>query len=123
MKSHSRLTQPNSISSYARTTIAAALLILGAAMFSIAASGGGGAATGKPNASTDNFQKSPALDKSSVIVQLKGDPLSTNSSTKPAQGKKIDFKSDKVKSCRAQLSAQRNDFKQWHHTYAHKAKV
>src|SRR5207244_9815702 len=37
--------------------------------------------------------------------------------------KKIDFKSDKVKSYRAQLSAQRNDFKQWLHTYAPKAKV
>src|SRR5205814_248254 len=123
MKSHSRLSQPNSISPYARTTVAAALLILGAAMFSIAASGGGGSGGSKPSASTDNFQKGPALDKSSVIVQLKGDPLSTNSSTKPAQGKKIDFKSDKVKSYRAQLSAQRNDFKQWLHTYAPKAKV
>src|SRR5437762_3414152 len=123
MKSYSRLTQPNSISSYARTTVAAALLILGVAMFSIAASGGGGSGGSKPSASTDNFQKGPALDKSSVIVQLKGDPLSTNSSTKPAQGKKIDFKSDKVKSYRAQLSAQRNDFKQWLHTYAPKAKV
>src|SRR6266496_501566 len=123
MKSHSRLAQPNSISSYARTAIAAALLILGATMFSIAASGGGSSGGSKPSASTDNFQKGPALDKSSVIVQLKGDPLSTNSSTKPAQGKKIDFKSDKVKSYRAQLSAQRNDFKQWLHTYAPKAKV
>src|SRR6059058_910245 len=123
MKSHSRLSQPNSISSYARTTVAAALLILGAAMFSIAASGGGSSGSTKPSASTDNFQKGPAVDKSSVIVQLKGDPLSTNSSTKPAQGKKIDFKSDKVKSYRAQLSAQRNDFKQWLHTYAPKAKV
>src|SRR5881394_3216836 len=123
MKSHSRLSQPNSISPYARTTVAAALLILGAAMFSIAASGGGSSGSAKPSASTDNFQKGPALDKSSVIVQLKGDPLSTNSSTKPAQGKKIDFKSDKVKSYRAQLSAQRNDFKQWLHTYASKAKV
>src|SRR5438094_1026861 len=122
MKSHSKRTQPNSISSYARTAIAAVLLILGATMFSIAATGGGGVKS-RPNASTDNFQKGPAVDKSSVIVQLKGDPLSTNSSTKPAQGKKIDFKSDKVKSYRAQLSAQRNDFKHCLHTYAPKAKV
>ena len=118
MKSHSRLTQPNSIRSYARTTIAAALLILGAAMFSVSAGGGG-----SPNASTDNFQKRPAVDKSSVMVQLKGDPVSTNSSTKPAQGKKIDFNGDKVKSYRAQLSAQRNDFKNWLKTYAPNAKV
>jgi minor extracellular serine protease Vpr len=120
MKSHSKLT--NLISSYARSTIAAALLILGAATFSVAAGGGGGLKS-RPNASTDNFQKGPAVDTSSVIVQLKGDPLSKNSSTKPAQGKKIDFNNTTVKSYRAQLSAQRNDFKQWLHTYAPKAKV
>jgi minor extracellular serine protease Vpr len=120
MKSHSRLT--NSISSHARITIAAALLILGAAMFSIAASGGGGSKI-RPNASTDNFQKGPAVDKSSVIVQLKGEPLSKESSTKPAPGKKIDFNSTTVKSYRAQLAARRNDFKQWLHTYAPNAKV
>src|SRR5437764_5618251 len=122
MKSHSKLTQPNPIGSYTRSAIAAALLILGAAMFSVAASNGGGSKS-SPNASTDNFQKGPAVDKSSVIVVLKRDPMSKNSSTKPAPGKKIDFKSDKVKSYRAQLSAQRNDFKQWLQTYAPKAKV
>src|SRR6059058_6451146 len=99
MKSHSRLSQPNSISSYARTTVAAALLILGAAMFSIAASGGGSSGSAKPSASTDNFQKGPAVDKSSVIVQLKGDPVSKFSS-KSAPGKKIDFNNNNVKSYR-----------------------
>jgi len=122
MKSHSRFTQPNSISSHARTAIAAALLILGAAMFSIAGSGGGGSPSGKPRASTDNFQKGPAVDTSSVIVQLKGDPVSKFSS-KSAPGKKIDFNNNTVKSYRAQLAAQRNDFKQWLQTYAPKAKV
>src|SRR6267378_5169882 len=122
MKSHSRLTQPNSISSYARTAIAAALFILGAVMFSVAASSGGGSASGKPNASTDNFQTGPAVDKSSVIVVLKGDPVSKFSS-KLAPGKKVDFNNNTVKSYRAQLSAQRNDFKKWLQTYAPKAKV
>jgi len=124
MKSHHRLTQPNSINSYARSAIAAALLILGAALLSVAATNsGGGSKSSAPNASTDNFQKGPALDKSSVIVVLKGDPLSKNSSTKPAPGKKIDFNSTNVKSYRAQLAARRNDFKQWLHTYASNAKV
>ena len=122
MKSHPGLTLPNSIGSYARTMIAATLLILGAAMFSIAASGGGGSASGKPSASTDNFQKGPAVDTSSVIVQLKGDPVSKFSS-KSAPGKKIDFNNNTVKSYRAQLAAQRNDFKQWLQTYAPKAKI
>src|SRR5438477_2802546 len=121
MKSHSRFTQPNSISSHARTAIAAALLILGAAMFSVAASGGGGLKS-RPNASTDNFQKGPAVDTSSVIVQLKGDPVSKFSS-KSAPGKKIDFNNNNVKSYRAQLAARRNDLKQWLQTYAPKAKI
>jgi minor extracellular serine protease Vpr len=46
-------------------------------------------------------------------VQLNGDLLSTYVKTKPPQGKKIDFSSSTVKSYRAQLSAPRNDFKQW----------
>ena len=123
MKSPCTLAQSKSIVSYARIAVAGALLILGTVMFSVAASGGGGSGSGKPNASTDNFQKQPALDKSSVIVQLKGDPVSTNSATKPAQGKKIDFNNDKVKSYRAQLAAQRNDFKNWLKTYAPNAKI
>src|SRR5207302_10803489 len=92
-------------------------------MFSVAASGGGGSKSSEPNATTDNFKNGPAVDKSSVIVVLQGDPLSKNSSTKPAPGKKIDFNSTTVKSYRAQLSARRNDFKQWLHTYAPNAKV
>src|SRR5205807_8249867 len=121
MKSHSRFTQPNSIGSHARTAIAAALLILGAAMFSVAASGGGGLKS-RPNASTDNYQKGPAVDKSSVIVVLKVDPVSKYS-TKSAPSKKIDFNNNNVKSYRAQLTAQRNDFKQWLQAYAPKAKI
>ena len=48
-------------------------------------------------------------DMSSALVQLNGDPLATYAKTKPAQGKKIDFNSNSVKSYRAQLSALRND--------------
>ncbi len=117
----SRLTHTNSIGSYARVTIAAALLILGAAMFSVAASNGGGKS--RPSGSTDNFKKQPVFDKTSVIVQLKGEPLSKESSAKPGQAKKIDFNSTVTKSYRAQLAARRNEFKQWLHTYASAAKV
>jgi subtilisin family serine protease len=65
----------------------------------------------------------PTVDTGSAIVQLKGDPLSTYSKTKPPQGKKIDFSSNTVKSYRALLSAERNDFKQWLHDNAPAAKV
>jgi subtilisin family serine protease len=65
----------------------------------------------------------PAVDTSSAIVQLNGDPLSTYVKTKPAPGKKVDFSSSTTKSYRAQLSALRNDFKQWLKANAPSAKV
>ncbi len=80
-----------------------------------AASGGGRA--------TDGANAAPTVDTGSALVQLNGDPLSTFVKTKPAQGKKIDFSSDTVKSYRAQLSALRNDFKQWLKANAPAAKV
>lgn len=55
----------------------------------------------------------PTQDSSIALVQLQGEPLSTYVKTKPAQGKKIDFAGAQVKAYRAQLSALRNDFKQW----------
>src|SRR6266446_9937204 len=104
--------------------ILAASLILCSVVLSVIALGFGldGSAT-RPNASADSFNQGPAFDTSSVIVQLKGDPLSTYSSTKPAPGKKIDFNSNAVTSYRAQLSALRNDFKNWLQANAPKATV
>lgn len=63
------------------------------------------------------------VDRTSALVQLVGNPLSTDSKTKPPKGKKIDFNSKSVKSLRAQLAAGRNDFKQWLRQNAPKAKV
>jgi minor extracellular serine protease Vpr len=62
---------------------------------------------------SDLGSTAPTVDTSRAIVQLNGDPLSTYVKTKPAPGKKIDFSSNTTKSYRAQLSALRNDFKQW----------
>lgn len=81
------------------------------------------AATGASNGNTDGGTAGPRVDKSSALVQLNGDPLSTYVKTKPAPGKKIDFGNTTVKSYRAQLSALRNDFKSWLHANAPKAKV
>ena len=52
-------------------------------------------------------------DRAYAIVQLAGEPLSTAAATRPAKGKKIDFNNSGVKAYRAQLSALRNDFRQW----------
>src|SRR5207247_10933685 len=73
----------------------------------------GAAFSGSGSGSDSSGTPSPAVDTGSAIVQLNGDPLSTYVKTKPPAGKKIDFSSNTVKSYRAQLSALRNDFKQW----------
>jgi subtilisin family serine protease len=78
---------------------------------------------GNGGASSDAQVIGARVDRSSALVQLKGAPLSTYVKTKPPQGKKIDFNSTTVKSYRAQLSAQRNQFKQWLQTNAPKAKI
>src|SRR5436190_17621958 len=77
----------------------------------------------RPNASADAFNHGPDVDKSSAIVQLKGDPLSINAATKPVHGKKIDFNGNTVRSYRAQLAAGRNEFKRWLRANAPRAKV
>lgn len=74
-------------------------------------------------ANSDANSAQPGQDTSTVLVQLQGDPLSTYVKTKPAPGKKIDFNSNTVKSYRAQLSALRNDYKQWLKANVPQAKV
>jgi minor extracellular serine protease Vpr len=69
---------------------------------------------------TNNRQ---SVDKTTALVQLVGDPLSTDARTRPPKGKKIDFDSQAVKSVRARLSAERNDFKQWLKQTAPRARV
>ena len=83
----------------------------------------GAAVAGSGSVSDSSGTPSPAVDSDSAIVQLNGDPLSTYVKTKPPAGKKIDFSSNTVKSYRAQLSALRNDFKQWLHANAPAANV
>ena len=63
--------------------------------------------------SSDTSITGPRVDTTTALVQLKADPLSTYSRTKPLQGKKIDFNSKTVKSYRALLASQRNQFKTW----------
>lgn len=84
-------------------------------------SGSSGISSVNPN--TDGAYGGADVDNGSAIVQLKGDALATYVKTKPAHGKKIDFNSSAVKSYRAQLSAQRNDFKQWLQANAPKVNV
>lgn len=81
------------------------------------------AGPGSGGGNSDNSNNGPRVDTTSALVQLRGDPLSTYVKTKPPQGKKIDFNNSTVKSYRAQLSAQRNDFKKWLQANAPKAKI
>jgi minor extracellular serine protease Vpr len=99
----------------------ATLLIFSSIGLGVIAFGVGGSP--RPNASADAFNRGQDVDNSSAIVQLKGDPLSINSATKPAAGKKIDFNGNAVRSYRAQLAAGRNDFKRWLRANAPRAKI
>ena len=86
-------------------------------------------AFGVPAARLDRMQTlmpstaAPTWISSSAIVQLKGDPISTNPSTKPPHGRKIDFNSQGVRSYRAQLNQKRNEFKHWLRANAPRARV
>src|SRR6184192_536237 len=103
--------------------IIAAFLVFSSIALSVIALGIGRSATTRPNASADALNRGPDVDRLSAIVQLGGDPLSTHSATKPAAGKKIDFKNNNVRSYRAQLSAGRNEFKRWLRANAPRARV
>ncbi|MDX6225764.1 MAG: minor extracellular serine protease Vpr [Frankiales bacterium] len=81
-----------------------------------------GPASAATNPNTDSAG-SATVDSGSALVQLVLDPLTTSAKSRPAKGKKVDFTSAATKSQRAQLSAQRNDFKKWLQANAPKAKV
>jgi len=103
--------------------IAAACLVFSSIALSVIALGIGDPTTIRPNANADAFNQGPDLDRSSAIVQLKGEPLTVHAATRPTAGKKIDFKGNTVRSVRAQLAAGRNEFKRWLRTNAPRAKV
>ncbi|HZR06170.1 MAG TPA: S8 family serine peptidase [Candidatus Udaeobacter sp.] len=103
--------------------ILAVFLVLSSVGLSVIAFGVGGSATTRPNANADAFNQGPDVDRSSAIVQLKGDPISVHSATKPVAGRKIDFSSNTVRSVRAQLAAGRNEFRRWLRANAPRAKV
>jgi minor extracellular serine protease Vpr len=103
--------------------IIAASLIFSSISLAVIALGVGGSAPTRPNANADAPNRGPDVDRSSAIVQLKGDPLTVNSATKPAAGKKIDFKGNAVRSYRAQLAAGRNEFRRWLRANAPRARI
>ena len=101
--------------------ILATTLIFSAIGLGVIAFGVGGSP--RPNVNADAVVRGPDVDNTSAVVQLKGDPISTNPGTKPAHGRKIDFNSNAVRSYRAQLNAGRNQFKRWLRTNAPAARV
>ncbi len=109
----------------ARLGVRTALALTTVAAVALSAAATGAVAAPAPtqtNPSTDAAQAG-GVDATSAIVQLRLDPLATAARTKPAPGKKIDFSSATVRSYRAQLAAQRNDFKRWLKAHAPAARV
>lgn len=79
-----------------------------------------------PRKDLNGFTDGPSrqtIDADLALVQLAGEPLATYEKTKPPQGKKVDFDSNSTKSYRAQLAAQRNEFKRWLRQNAPAARV
>ena len=105
----------------AGAALGGALLVSAAAAVPATAAIGSGAGTG--SASSDTANNSSGVDRTTAVVQLSLDPLTTAEKTKPAPGKKVDFDSSAVKSQRARLQAQRNAFKKWLQANAKGAKV
>jgi minor extracellular serine protease Vpr len=103
--------------------ILAASLIFSSIALSFIALGVGRPAAIRPNPNADAFNQGPDVDRLSAVVQLKGDPITVHSTTKPTAGRKIDFSSNTVKSVRAQLAAGRNEFKRWLRANAPRARV
>src|SRR5436305_2700621 len=101
--------------------ILATTLIFSAIGLGVIAFGVGGSP--RPNPNADAFTRGPDVDNMSAIVQLIGDPISTNSSTKPPHGRKIDFNGQAVRSYRAQLNQRRNELKRWLRANAPRARV
>src|SRR5215813_256835 len=102
------------------------LLMFSAIGLSVVGFAVGGSSRGNGNGNYhdgNGRNRGPDMDRSSAIVQLQGDPISTDSRTKPQHGRKIDFKSRQVRSVRAQLNQKRNEFKQWLRSNAPSAKV
>ena len=61
------------------------------------------------------------VDRSSVVVRLQGRPLATAASTRPANGRSLNFRSAAVKNQKAVLAAQRSAFRKWLSANAPKA--
>ena len=79
------------------------------------------AASAAPPSNSDSTESS-AVDASTALVVLKGDPVAT-ATTVDRNGKRANLDGAKTKSYRAVLAAQRNDFKKWLHVNAPKAKI
>src|SRR6187431_2868791 len=79
------------------------------------------AASAAPPSNSDSTESS-AVDASTALVTLKGDPVAT-ATTVDRKGKRANLDGAKTKSYRAVLAAQRNDFKKWLQVNAPKAKI
>ena len=82
-----------------------------------------GAPAGAASRTQSDAAAKTTVSSAYALVQLTGAPLSTSVKTKPAPGKKVDFSSASVKSYKALLAAQRNEFKAWLQKAAPKAQV
>jgi len=75
------------------------------------------------NPSTDGAAAPSGLDRTSVIVRLSNEPLTTSTAVNRSSNGQVKLTGSTTKNTRATLAAERNAFKSWLKTYAPKAKV
>ena len=81
------------------------------------------AATTSIAAASEGATTGPTQDTSVALVRLTGDPVTTAKNIDRGNGQRANLQGARTKSYRAQLSAQRNQFKQWLQANAPKAKI
>ncbi len=97
--------------------LAAAAALAGPIVAAQAAPGGG-----RGHGSDSNAVRA-LEDPGHALVTLGAEPLTSDSRTRPAKGRKIDFNSATVKAQRALLSKQRNEYKAWLRAHVPQASV
>ena len=75
-------------------------------------------AAGSPSA-----DRATTFDRSTALVELKGAPLATAGSTRPAPGRRVDFRSPSARKQRARLAEIRAEFTRWLRQNAPEARI
>jgi subtilisin family serine protease len=107
-------------------TLAAALALAGVTVVGAAAGGNRGGNSTTTNTRTDStngIAKGRTTDTRTALVLLTGDPVSVAASVDRGRGNRVNLSGPKTRAYRAELSAQRNAFRDWLKANAPKVRI